>query len=125
MNVTFGLIAAWIAVCLGALGVKGKGYSLEGAGSQQFEKASWGGTLVNLLRGSWPYSVQTVPGFGGVPSTPVPNPNYKPGAPYGGGIPTSPEPPTWLVPVDPNAPTAPGFPETSLQAPPPAGSVTV
>lgn len=125
MNVTFGLVAAWIAVCLGALGVKGKGYSLEGAGSQQFNPASWGQTLMLLLRGTWPYEVATTPGLGGQPGTVVPNPNYKPGAPFGGGTPTSPEPPGYNVPIDPNAPTTPQFPETSLQAPPQAGQVNL
>lgn len=117
MNVTLGLVALWVAFCLGAMGVKGKGYSLEGAGSDQFNAGSWGQTLANLLRGNWPYSVQTTPGLAGQPGTVVPNPNYKPGAPWGGGTPASPEPPGWNVPIDPNAPTSPAFPETGFHLP--------
>lgn len=74
MNVTFGLIAAWIAVCLGAAGVKGKapGYSL-------------GATIGQLLRGNWAYS--------GSGSQTGPSPAFQPSTPANpGGLDTVPLP---------------------------------
>lgn len=102
MNVTFGLAAAFLAFCMGALGLKGKAPG-----------SSYGATLAALLRGDWIYTTgsQTFgsPAFG--PSTPgnplgmqpvpiSPGPGINPGGPF----------------RNPAASTA------GLQAPPPAGS---
>lgn len=125
MNVSIGLVALWLAFCLAAVGVKGKGKDLQGAGSEQFNSISLGATLVQLLRGNWPYDVTTVPGFGGAPGTVVPNPNYNPNLPYGGGTQTSPEAPSTIVPVDPNQPSIPNFPQAALPGLPAAGSVNL
>lgn len=105
MNVSFGLVALWLAFALAAMGVKGKGKTVQFAGSGAFADDSWGGTFVNLLRGVWPYSVQTVPGFDNTPGTVTTGPDGK----------------RYIVPVDPNAPTIPVTPPAST-TPSPAGA---
>jgi hypothetical protein len=126
VNVTFGLVAAWLAFCLGVVGVKGKGLDLSATGSDQFdpEARSLGATLVELLRGQWPYTPSSKldsqgnpigpAGPGGTPTLPIgPGgrgvfPAPTPGHPGGFGI----EPPAGQAPA-------------GLEAPPQAGSVNL
>lgn len=122
MNVSFGLVALWLAVCLGAMGLKGKGLDLSATGSDQFdaEGRSWGHTFAQLLLGRWPYTATSKidsggnpvypTGPGGTPTLPIgPGgrgvfPAPTPGHPGGFGI----EPPAGQAPV--GLPTA-GSPE--------------
>lgn len=101
MNVTFGLVAAWVAFCLGAAGVKGKasGYSL-------------GATLVQLLRGNWVYAADSQSG---------PSPSFQSSTPQNpAGQQTIP------VPAGPGInPGGPFQAPSSLQAPPQAGQVNL
>jgi len=87
VNVSFGLVALLVGFCLAVVGIKNKaqGYSL-------------GGTLAQLLRGTWPYGqgqdqVGPAPAFGpstqqnlgGLQDVPFPaGPGINPGGPFQG-----------------------------------------
>ena len=113
MNVTFGLVAAWLAFCLASVGVKGRGYDLSTAGQSTLQQASWGVTLVQMLRGQWPYAV---------PSEYLPIPGSTGSQQYPGGPPEAP------VPAGPGIHNNPGnvypnVPSTPASGLPQAGSV--